>query len=114
LGYRRARLGGLAGGATFGFKFGNFPDLVAASIFPSAAFSGSRRGARGNLSVSMVRRTAAVTAVSSSSARVIVGKRADSGIEDLYVFCARIRPLLVCLSARGSSIHPNRVKCCRV
>jgi hypothetical protein len=67
LGYRRARLAGLAGGATFGFKFGNFPDLVAASIFPSAAFSGSRRGARGNLSVSMVRRTAAVTAVSSSS-----------------------------------------------
>jgi hypothetical protein len=37
----------------------------------------------------MVRRRAAVTAASSSSARVIVGKRADSGIEDLYVFCVR-------------------------
>jgi hypothetical protein len=44
-----------------------------ASNFPSAARSGSRRGARGNLSVSMARRTVAVAAASSSSVRLIVG-----------------------------------------
>jgi hypothetical protein len=45
----------------------------AGSSFASAERSGSRRGARGNLSVSMARRIAAVTAVSSSSVRSIVG-----------------------------------------
>ena len=46
---------------------------AAASNFPSAARSGSSRGACGNLSSLTARRIAAVTAASSSAVRLIVG-----------------------------------------
>jgi hypothetical protein len=53
-GYRRARSSALAGGGAFGSGVGS----GAASNFPSAARSGSRRGAWGNRSSSMARRIA--------------------------------------------------------
>jgi hypothetical protein len=75
--YRRARLSALAGEGSFGEPsggaFGCGVGFDAASNLASAARSGSRRGARGNLSVSMARRIAAVIAASSSSVRSIVG-----------------------------------------
>jgi hypothetical protein len=71
--YRRARLAALAGGGVFGFVVGS----AAASSFPSAARSGSKRGAWGNRSSSMARRMAAVTAASSSAGRSIVGMARD-------------------------------------
>ena len=69
VGYRRARLSALAGGGAFGYRFG----FVAASNLASAARSGSKRGAWGNLSSAMTPRIAAVTAASSSAGRSIVG-----------------------------------------
>jgi hypothetical protein len=69
-GYRARFLAWAGGGAVgCGVCFG----AVAGSSFASAERSGSRRGARGNLSVSMARRIAAVTAASSSSVRSIFG-----------------------------------------
>jgi hypothetical protein len=47
--------------------------VLGTSSFASAERNGSRRGARGNLSSSMRRRIAAVTAACSSSVRSIVG-----------------------------------------
>jgi hypothetical protein len=63
--YPRGRAGGGPSGA--GLAWGppsprSRPCMTALSSFASAARSGSRRGARGNLSISMARRTAAVTA----------------------------------------------------
>jgi hypothetical protein len=55
-GYRRVRLSALAGGGAFGSAVGSG---AAASNFPSAARSGSRRGAWGNRSSLMARRIAA-------------------------------------------------------
>jgi hypothetical protein len=61
-GCRRARLSALARCDAFGFKSGTILDLsgcavgsAAASNFPSAARSGSRRGAWGNLSEELAR-----------------------------------------------------------
>jgi hypothetical protein len=58
---------GVFGSGGSGVSFG------AASSFARAERSGSRRGARGNLSSSMRRRIAAVTAACSSSVRSIIG-----------------------------------------
>ena len=63
----RARLSALAGGGPFGCEDGF--GAVAASNFPSAARSGSSRGAWGSLSSSTRRRIAAATA-----ARLVVGQ----------------------------------------
>ena len=80
--YRRARLSALAGGAAFGSGVGlgalaiaslSPVSMTASSNFAIAARIGTSRGAWGNLSSSMVRRIAAVTAASSSSVRSIVG-----------------------------------------
>ena len=60
--WRAALRPGLSGGG-----------VVVGSSFASAERTGSRRGARGNPSVSMARRIAAVTAACSSSVRSIVG-----------------------------------------
>lgn len=49
----------------------------AASSFSSAERSGSKRGARGNLSCSMLRRTAAATAACSSFVRIDCGHGSD-------------------------------------
>jgi hypothetical protein len=68
---RRARLSALPGGGAFGCGLGF--GAVAGSSFASAERSGSRRGACGNRSSSMARRTVAVTAASSPSVRSIVG-----------------------------------------
>ena len=83
VGYRRARLSTLAGGGAFGSGVGS----GAASNFPSAARSGSRRGAWGNRSSSIARRIAAVTAASSSAVRLIVGTGRDS--TSGYIYPAR-------------------------
>jgi hypothetical protein len=90
VGYRRARLSALAGGAAFAamLDFSTLFSLVvfragaafaadAASSLASAARSGSRRGAWGYRSPSMTPRIADATAASSSSGEVNCRHRPD-------------------------------------
>jgi hypothetical protein len=97
--YRTVRLPILAAGEAFGGAVG----FDSAASFPSAARSGSRRGAWGNRSSSMARRIAAVTAASSSSVRLIVGTR--------RIVSADICPGSYCDASRVLTSAAVKVRC---
>ena len=87
---------------------------AAVIAFSPAAFAQQTGGTAEEAKTMLMKAVAALRADEAKALEMFNKGEGGFRDRDLYVFCVRIRPLLVCLSARGSSIHPNRVKCCRV